>query len=239
MFMQNIIDVIILLFLLMGAVIGFKKGVIKSVVSFVGTILVLVLSFTLKNPLSVFLYTYLPFFNVGIAVVNILIYEGIAFLIVFALLSTVLRIVIKISGIIETLLKFTIILGIPSKILGAILGFFEMYMFIFAVLFALAQFNVHSSLITDSKMADFILSHTPFVSHVMEDTYNGVKEVVTLNKNYQNSQDKEKLNQDGLDVLLKYNVLSVENANKLLEKGKLKIKDADSIVKKYEKESKK
>lgn len=236
--MWNVIDAVIFLFLLMGIVIGFKKGVIKSVVSFVGTILVLVLSFTLKNPLSVFLYTYFPFFNVGIAAINILIYEGVAFLIIFALLSTILRIVIKISGIIETLLKFTIVLGIPSKILGAIFGFFEMYLFIFAVLFVLAQFNVNSSLITDSKMADFILTHTPFVSNVMEDTYSGVKEVVTLNKNYQNSQDKEQLNRDGLDILLKYNVLSVENANKLLEKGKLKIKDADSIVKKYEKESK-
>lgn len=236
--MMNVIDAVIFLFLVMGAVLGFKKGVIKSVVSFVGTILVLVLSFTLKNPLSVFLYTYFPFFNVGIAAINILIYEGIAFLIVFALLSTILRIVIKISGIIETLLKFTIVLGIPSKILGAIFGFFEMYLFIFAVLFVLAQFNVNSSLITDSKMADWILRNTPFVSHVMEDTYSGVKEVVALNKNYQNSQDKEKLNQDGLEILLKYKVLSVENANKLLEKGKLKIKDANSIVKKYESEGK-
>ena len=235
--MLSVVDAVIILFLLMGAVIGFKKGVIKSVVSFVGTIIVLVLSFTLKNPLSVFLYTYFPFFNVGIVAINILIYEAIAFLLVFALLSTILQIVIKISGIIETLLKFTIVLGIPSKILGAIFGLFEMYIFVFAVLFVLVQFNVNSSLISDSKVADFILGKTPIVSRVMEDTYSTVKEVVALNKNYQDSKDKDKLNQDGLDILLKYKVLSVENANKLLEKGKLKIKDAETIVKKYEKES--
>lgn len=236
--MLNIIDAVIVLLLLMGAVIGFKKGVIKSVVSLVGTIVVLVLSFTLKNPLSVILYTYFPFFPVGIEVINILIYESIAFLILFCLLSTVLRIVIKISGIIETLLKFTIILGIPSKILGAIFGFLEMYVFTFAVLFVLAQFNVNNSWITDSKVADFILGKTPVISHVMEDTYSGIKEVIALNKNYQTSQDKDKLNQDGLDILLKHNVLSVENANKLLEKGKLKITVAKSIVEKYKKESK-
>lgn len=233
--MLNVIDAVILLFLLMGAVLGFKKGVIKSVVSFVGTILVVVLSFTLKNPLSVFLYTYFPFFNVGITVLNIFIYEAIAFVLVFAVLSTILGVVIKISGIIETLLKFTIILGIPSKILGAIFGFLEMYLFVFVILFALVQFNVQSSFISDSKLADWILGKTPVVSNVMEDTYKGVKEIVALNKNYQTSQDKEKLNQDGLEILLKYNVLSVDNANKLLEKNKLKIKDANAIVSKYEK----
>lgn len=231
--MLSVVDAIIILFLLMGAVIGFKKGVIKSVVSFVGTILVLVLSFTLKNPLSVFLYTYLPFFNVGITVLNILIYEAIAFVILFAVLSSILSIIIKISGIIETLLKFTIILGIPSKILGAIFGFLEMYIFVFAILFALVQFNVQNSLISDSKMADFILEKTPIVSNVLDDTYTAVKEVVNLNKEYGKNGNTDKLNQDGLDILLKYKVLSAENANKLLEKNKLNIKDANAIVAKY------
>ena len=41
--MINLVDAIIILVLLMGAVIGFKKGVIKSVVSFFGMILVIFL----------------------------------------------------------------------------------------------------------------------------------------------------------------------------------------------------
>ena len=109
-----------------------------------------------------------------------------------------------------------------------------MYVFVFAVLYALASFNVQSSLITDSKLANFILGKTPIISNVLDDSYSAVKEVVALNKNYTTTQDKEKLNQDGLDILLKYNVLSVENANKLLEKNKLNIKDASTIIKKYE-----
>lgn len=236
--MLSVIDAIIILFLLMGALIGFKKGVIKSVVSLVGTILVLVLSFTLKNPLSVFLYTYFPFLNVGISVLNILIYEGIAFLLLFVLFSSILQIFIKISGIIETLLKFTIVLAIPSKILGAIFGFLEMYVFIFAVLFALVSFNVQSSLISDSKLANFILGKTPIVSNVLNDSYTAIKEVVNLNKDYEITQDKEKLNQEGLAILLKYKVLSVENANKLVEKNKFKIKDADKIIEKYRSDKK-
>ena len=179
------------------------------------------------------MYTYLPFFNVGITVINILIYEAIAFLILFVIFSSILGIIIKISGIVETLLKFTIVLGIPSKILGAIFGLLEMYLLIFATLFLLAQFNVQNSLITDSKIADFILGKTPVVSQVFDETYTAVKEVVALNKNYGANQNTDELNQNGLDILLKYKVLSVENANKLLEKNKLKIKDAEQIVSKY------
>ena len=231
--MLSVIDAVIILFLLLGAVIGFKKGVIKSVVSFVGTILVFVLAFLFKNPLSVFLYTHLPFFNVGITVLNILIYEAIAFLILVFLFGIVLKIIIKISGLIETILKFTIVLGIPSKILGAIFGFLEMYVFVFAVLFLLVQFNVNSSLITESKMADFILGKTPVVSNIMEDSYKAIKEVIDLNKNYTTTQDKQKLNQDGLEILLKYDILSVENATMLQEKGKLNIPNAQSVIEKY------
>ena len=236
--MLSVIDAVIILFLLLGAVLGFKKGIIKSVVSLVGTILVFVLSFTLKNPLSVFLYTHFPFFTIGISVLNVLIYEAIAFLILFSLFSILLKIVIKVSGLIETILKFTIVLGIPSKILGAIFGFIKMYLFIFVVLFLLVQFNVKSTLISESKLADFIIGRTPFVSNVVEDSYQAVKEVVELNKNYATTQDKEKLNQEGLDTLLKYKVLSVENAHLLQEKNKLNIKDANEIIKKYEEEQK-
>ncbi len=231
--MLSVLDAVILLFLLLGAVLGFKKGIIKSVVSFIGTILVIVLSFTFKNALSEFLYLHFPFFHVGVDVLNVLIYEGIAFLILFSLLSILLRVVIKISGIIETVLKFTIILGIPSKILGAIFGFLEMYLFIFVALFALSTFNVKSSLIEESKFANFILTKTPFASGALENSYNAVKEIVTINKEFVTSQNKEELNQNGLEVLLKYNVLSKENATILIEKKKITFTNAREIVEQY------
>ena len=84
----TIIDIIILLFLLMGALIGFKRGIIQSATIFLGIIFVIILSYYLKNPLSKLMYTYLPFFEFsgalkGVTVLNILIYEAIAFLVVF------------------------------------------------------------------------------------------------------------------------------------------------------------
>ena len=53
---MNYVDIIILMIILAGGIIGFKRGVIKQSVLTIGMILVVVLSFLLKNPLSAFLY---------------------------------------------------------------------------------------------------------------------------------------------------------------------------------------
>lgn len=222
---MNVIDAVIFLFLLCGAVLGFKRGVIKSVVSLVGTILVVALSFALKDALAEVLYTNLPFFKIGTSALNILIYKGIAFLIIFAILSSILKIVIKLSGLLETILKLTIVLSIPSKILGAIFGFIEYYVFAFIILFLLAQFNVESSLITDSKLADKILTNTPVMSNILENSYNGIKELVSLNKTNKAEKQEAINNKDALDIMLKYNLISKEEISKLIEKGKLSEED--------------
>ena len=53
---MNIVDIVIVAFLVSGAVIGFVRGFFKQTVMFAGTILAIVLSFILKNPLSMILY---------------------------------------------------------------------------------------------------------------------------------------------------------------------------------------
>ena len=167
------------------------------------------------------MYTYLPFFKVGMPIINILIYEALAFLLVFSLLSVLLKILIKISGIIEKFLDFTIVLAIPSKIMGAIFGFLEMYLFIFVVLFSLAAFNFNSY-ITDSKIGDFMITHTPFISKGLESTYKAIKEVIQLNKDYKESQEQDLLEEKGIKILLDYNIITKENLNTLIGKGKIK-----------------
>lgn len=229
---MNIIDVVILLFLLCGALVGFKRGVIKSVVSCVGTILIVILAFYLKNPLSVFLYTYLPFFSFTVSAINILVYEAIAFLIVFSVLSVILNIVIKISGFIELLLKFTVILAIPSKILGAIFGLLEYYVFTFIVLFIVVSMNVSGDLIENSKFADKILSNTPIISNIAEDSYAVIKEFIDINN--KNVSDEAK-NEEAVAALLKYEVISEENLTKLNEKKKFNILNLDGIINEYKK----
>ena len=171
---MNILDALIIIFLLVGAAAGLSRGLIKQSVLLVGLIVVLVLSFYIRIPVSTFFYKNLPFFNFdgifkGMSVLNILIYELIAFLLVFSVLYIALRILIKISGIIEKILKATIILGFFSKIGGSIVGVLESYVIIFVVLFVFSQPVLKVSGMEDSKFTPLILNNTPVLSESVKE----------------------------------------------------------------------
>ena len=90
--MSTVIDVSIFLFLIMGAIVGFKRGVIKSAVTFLGAIVVIVLAFSLKNPVAKFFYSFCPFFNFagdfeGLTTLNIIIYEVLYIRVDFLIIS--------------------------------------------------------------------------------------------------------------------------------------------------------
>ena len=228
-------DVIIILFLLMGMIVGFKRGVFKSAVMFIGAILVLILSFYLKNPLSKLMYTYLPFFNIwnGVKIFNIFLYEAIAFLIVYLILMTILQVLIKATGIFEKILKFTIVLGIPSKILGAIFGLFESYIFIFLILFVGSRLSFLAPMIEESSVADFVMTKSPVISNITNDYYLAFEEIYSLKEKYDNTNNKDEYNKEALDILLKYELITTESANKLVEQGKLDFNGAKEIIESY------
>ena len=88
---MTIVDAVVILFLLLGAVLGFKKGAIRSLVGLVGTIAVVVIAYYLKNPVADLLYNFVPFFDFsgnwqGLVTLNILLYESIAYVLVFVIL---------------------------------------------------------------------------------------------------------------------------------------------------------
>lgn len=237
---MNIIDVIIIVLLLLGAISGFKKGVIRTLTSFIGLVVVIILAFLLKNPVSVLLYENLPFFTFGgvikgIEMLNILVYELISFLIVFLILSLALRVIISISGLLEKILKATIILGIPSKILGAVVGFLESYIYIFIILFILSQPFFKITLFQDSKGTDFILNNTPVISDIASNslqTYSTLYDLI----NKHNGVNTLEVNAQILELFLENKVITVNSAEKLIEKDKLHVENADAILNKYREE---
>lgn len=234
--MSAIIDIILILVLVMGAIIGFKRGVIKSATMFIGAIIVIVLAYSLKNPVSKILYSFLPFFNfagdfAGLTTLNIIIYEAIAFVLVYVLLMAVLRIIIKITGVFETILNFTIILGIPSKLLGAVFGFFEAYLFIFVAIFLLNQIPATNEIVTEGTFASKIASSSPILSDITSSYYDAFEEIISIKD--QNKNDKEEYNRKCLDILLKYGIVDISSAEELINNGKLQISNADEILDNY------
>jgi len=235
---MNLFDVIIILLLISGVVAGFKRGFLKELVSFLGVFVVVVFSFLLKNPVSIFLYENLPFFKFagvikGVTVLNIALYEIIAFLAVATILTIIFKILLQFTNIFESLLKVTIIFAPISRMGGAIVGFIESFIWTFIILyvmslpmFSIPQFN-------ESNLKDKILNNTPLLSGFTEQTINAVNEFVELKDKYEATPDAEQFNRETLDLFLKYDVVKVESIDKLVEKNKLQINNIDEILNKY------
>lgn len=235
---MNIVDAIIFLIILMGAVIGFKNGVIRQTVSLVGFLLVIILAFLLKNPLSLWMYEHLPFFNFwgilkGVTVINILLYEVIAFLILVAIFSIILRIILFAAKIIEKILELTIVLGIPSKILGIFVGAIEYFLIVFIILYIVTLPFFDIKLIRDSKYAIKILNKTPVLSNYTEDVSKTLNDFVELKDKYTKTTNSEEFNKEALKVLLNYKIVDVKSIDKLVERNKIKINDIEEILKNY------
>ena len=226
---MNIVDIIILIALAFGAVVGFKSGVIKKLTDFIGMFAVVILAFYLKNDLSVIMYENLPFFNFGgfikgVEVLNIILYEVLAFVIVFAALLFILKVLLMVSGLIEKILKATIILSIPSKLLGIVVGIIEMYVYVFIVLVIITLPVMKIPYVKESKMANFMLSNTPVLSSLSSeivDTYDDVYTIIDNRK----EKSSEQLNTEILKVLLDREVITKESAKKLVDRNKLHLID--------------
>ena len=133
---------------------------------------------------------------------------------------------------IEKILKYTIILGIPSKILGLLVGLIEGFIFTFIVLFFLKQpaFNIKE--FESSKLTPKILESTPVLSGFASDLVETFNDVYSLGKEYSDS-DPNTLNRETIDVMLKHDIISVDYVVKLIDADKVNITGIDSVLNKY------
>lgn len=238
---MNLVDIIIIVILLLGAFIGFRRGFTTQLLSLCGFVVVVMAAFLFKNPVSAYLYEHLPFFNFpgllsGISVVNILMYEVIAFFIIFIVLYIILKVIVMVSHLFEKLLDATILLGIPSKLLGAVLGIFENYLVAFIILYIVSLPFFDIDMVKKSKLRTQILEKTPVLNSYVESTVKVGNEFWDLAEEYKAGTNSELFNLEALDLLLKYNVTSVKSIDILVQKNKIQINNIESVLKNYREE---
>ena len=235
---KSIVDIVIVIIILACGVSGMRRGGIKQLVGTIGFIIVLILAFQLKNPLAEFLSLHLPFFKFGgvyqgVVALNILIYQVIAFLIVLSILEGILKIVLAVTGILEKLLKMTIILALPSKILGFVVGIIEGFLVVFVTLLVLRQPMFNISLFEESKLTDPILNSTPLMSNFSNGIVTTVNDVYEVGKDYTDQSDADELNRKTIEIMLKHKVITADFVAKLVDKGKIDVLGIDNIINQY------
>lgn len=233
---MNIVDYIILVILILSAVKGFRQGLIPSIVNFVGVFLVFIIAFYLKTPISSLLYQNLPFLSFGgifkgVIGVNILFYEVMAYGLTIILLGIVFGILKKISIGIQRLLNLTILLNLPSKIIGALIGILEGILFSFILLYIGSVINTTTKYVNESKYSSIILNDIPIINSVTNNLTKSTEEIYDTIVNNQN--DTNKANLETIDILMKYDILSYDSANKLVQDNKLNIKGVNNVIEKY------
>ena len=219
----NIFDVAIILLIIMSAVNGAKVGALKSLVNFIGTIVVYVLAFMFKSKIGVILCKFCPFFSFdGYPTLNILLYQMIAFVLIAGILFMVFNFIVRITGLIQRLVDMTIILKIPLSILGFIVGLLEGYIVIFVVIAVLAIPFRDFSLYKDSKVADSILNKSPILTKSLGGVVDSLSDVmkVTTTMEANEIDQKNKTNLDIMGAYLEHKVISKEDALDLINMDK-------------------
>ena len=216
-----LIDILIILFILVGGFIGAKRGFTKEIVTVVGLVLVFILSFIFKDMLANIMLKYLPFFKFnGLTTLNILLYESLSLVILIAIFTSILNIIINLTSVFEKLLDITIILGFASKVAGFVLGCLEYIAISFIILtFASVKVNVK-----DSNVSNYILNHTPLLSNVCSNTIDTVNDINELREKYKDQDGKNaELNLEIMNLMIKNNLVSEEKVAELINDNKLKM----------------
>ena len=234
--MLNIFSIGIVLILIGYIIGGWKNGVVKETTSLIGMIIVFFLSYYLKGIVGNFLCTFLPFFEFdGLVSLNILIYQGIAFFLLYSIFMGLYSFLLKISNGLQKIVNATIILIIPSKILGAIIGFISGWITMFIILLVLLIPLKDFDQFKDSTMNNLILFHTPVLSDTVKPLTKGALDIYDVSSKIAKKKiDTNEANLKSIDIMLKYKLVDKDTIENLIENNKLdKIKNLDSILNNY------
>lgn len=171
------LDLIILIILVFGFLIGLKRGFILQFIHLTGFIIAFIAAYFYYDKLAPKLTLWIPFPNFSsdsalsliLGHVNLedAYYRAIAFVVIFFAVKIVWQII-------GSMLDFIAQIPILKQLnfwAGGILGFLEVYLIMFILLFIAALLPVESiqSALTNSILADLMVQHTPVFSGLIKE----------------------------------------------------------------------
>ncbi|WP_010099069.1 CvpA family protein [Ornithinibacillus scapharcae] len=173
------LDFILIILLLFGSLIGLKRGLILQAVHLVGFIVAFIVAAVFYDNLSVKLALWIPYpeladdslwadFLQAMPLENAF-YNAISFAIIFFVVKFGLQIIASMIDVIASLP----ILNSINKLLGAVLGFLEIYLILFVLLYivALTPIGMIQEYVNNSNVALFIVENTPYFSEKIKDLW--------------------------------------------------------------------
>lgn len=229
---MNLLDILAIIFILVGGLLGYKKGAIKGLISFVSLLAIAIVAYQFKGYLSTFFIKTLPFFNFAgnlqnIYAVNIGLYDASAFFIIFILLYCLLNILLAISGFVDILTEKSILLDIPNKILGVIVGLIESIITVFIIGIIMLEVTQSQRFVMESTAVKGILERTPIVNVVFKDTIASSENIYFAIKDSEKIEDKTNTNVAILTYYVRYGIVKSDVVQECIDNKKMHL---DNVI---------
>lgn len=173
------LNTIIIVFLIFGFLMGLKRGLILQAVHLFGFIISFLVAVFNYKKLAPHLSLWIPYpemssdstwglFLQTLPLENAF-YNGIAFVLIFFVTKIILQIIASMLDFIANLP----VLNSVNSILGALLGFIEVYLIVFIVVYILGLMPIEfiQSTLDQSSVAQFIVDKTPYFSNKLKDLW--------------------------------------------------------------------
>ncbi|WP_033828242.1 CvpA family protein [Bacillus andreraoultii] len=166
------LSLILLFFLFIGFIVGLKRGFILQVIHLTSFFIAFIIAMMYYKDLALRLTLWIPYPTIGDSeTLKLLLgamnaeeafYRGISFFLIFIAVKIVLQII-------GSMLDFVANIPIIKQLniwAGGILGFLEVYLIIFLILYIIALFPINNvqTWIDQSAVAKGIIQHTPILS---------------------------------------------------------------------------
>ncbi|WP_033544006.1 CvpA family protein [Planococcus sp. CAU13] len=171
------LDIILFILLIAGIIVGAKRGLVVQLIHMVGFIIALVVAYLYYKPLAEYFVLWIPYPAITdesrftMAIEQLDLDQTFYQLFAFALIFFVVKFALQLLASMFDFLKYLPVLGFLSKILGAILGFIEVYilLFFFLYVFALLPMDIVQTHLAGSGIAQGILENTPYFSEKVKE----------------------------------------------------------------------
>lgn len=166
------IDIVIIVMLVLGFLVGIKRGFVMQIMRLVGTVASYVFAFVYAKQLGPHLELWVPFPQIGSdtfleeyiqdSTLEQSFYYVIAFIILFVISKIVL---FYIGSLLDFIARIPILKQINS-LFGGAFGTIEIYLVIFVVLLIATKLPVETvqTHLDNSVLSEIIIEHTPYIS---------------------------------------------------------------------------
>ncbi len=176
---NKMVSLVILLLLVFGFFIGRRRGFVLQLIHLVGFFVAIFVAWRYYEPLASTIRLYIPYPDfssnetIGMIIDSFnaesVYYSAIA----FALLFFGAKIILHIIGSMLDFVSHLPFLNAINKLLGGILGFVEIYLLLFVLLFVATVIPIGDvqALLQSSVVAEFMINHTPYLSNWLNELW--------------------------------------------------------------------